>query len=167
MMNLRIRLYAGVFALFAALCFFSAIPARAQSMEAKTARLVSLMRDNNYAYKTTSSPTVFVIHLTGTHLSDVKVVLALGDDEDSDLVIFVTVVEKRRMPATADFRFKLLKANHEYDQVKIGFDGDDDLSVRADGSMRLADAVYLKHLVEQIKSSSDELYGKIQPDLLP
>ena len=166
-MKVRIRLTAAAVSLFVCFCLFSALPGCAQSIEAKTSRLVSLMRDNSYDYKTTKSPTVFVIHFTGTHLSDVKVILALGDDEDSDLVIFVTVVEKRRMPATADFRFKLLKANHEYDQVKVGFDGDDDLSVRADGSMRLADAVYLKNLVEQVKNSSDELYGKIEPELLP
>ncbi len=124
------------------------------------------MKEDGYDYKTTTSPTVFTIHFTGDNLKDIKVVLALGSDEDSDLVAFVTVTPKATMPATADFRYILLKANHEYDQVKIGFDGDDDLSVRVDGSMRVADALYLKNIVNQVKNSSDEIYGKIKPYLV-
>jgi hypothetical protein len=33
--------------------------------------------------------------------------------------------------------------------------------------MRLADALYLKNVVSQVKNSSDEIYGKIQPQLIP
>ncbi len=142
------------------------LPVAGQSSE-NTAKLVSLLQASQYQYRTTNSPTVFTIHFTGTHLKDIKVVLALGNDVNSELVIFVTVVPKLRMPATADFRHTLLKFNHEYDQVKVGFDGDDDLSVRIDGSMRLADVTYLKNLVQQVKNASDEIYGKIEPSLLP
>ncbi len=124
------------------------------------------MKQDNFNYKTTTSPSVFVIHFTGDHLKDIKVILALGGDEDSDLVVFVTVTPKATMPATADFRYTLLKMNHEFDQVKVGFDRDDDLSVRIDGSMRLADATYLNNVVNQVKNSSDEIYGKIQPYLI-
>ena len=101
------------------------------------------------------------------HLKDIKVILAIGTDDDSDLVAFVTVTPKATMPPTADFRYILLKANHEYDQVKVGFNGDDDLSVRIDASMRLADAMYLKNVINQVKNSSDEIYSKIQPQLIP
>jgi len=144
-----------------------ASPLHAQSVADKTDKLVRLLKEDNYNYVTTSSPTVFVIHLTGTNLKDIKVILAIGGDQDSDLVIFVTVTPKATMPPTADFRYTLLKANHDYDQVKVGFDGDDDLSVRIDGSMRLADAAYLKVLVDQVKNASDEIYGKIKPNLIP
>jgi hypothetical protein len=77
------------------------------------------------------------------------------------------VTPKATMPTTADFRYILLKANHEYDQVKVGLDGDDDLSVRIDASMRLADATYLKNVINQVKNASDEIYSKIQPQLIP
>jgi len=141
--------------------------AAAQALVDKTEKLVRLMKEDNFSYVTTSSPTVFVIHFTGTNLKDIKVILAIGGDEDSDLVVFVTVTPKATMPTTADFRYKLLKANFDYDQVKVGFDGDDDLSVRIDASMRLADATYLKNEVNQVKNASDEIYGKIQPFLVP
>ena len=141
--------------------------AAAQALADKTEKLVRLMKEDGYSYVTTTSPTVFVIHLTGDHLKDIKVILAIGTDDDSDLVVFVTVTPKATMPPTADFRYILLKANHEYDQVKVGLDGDDDLSVRIDASMRLADATYLKNEVNQVKNASDEIYGQIQPSLVP
>ena len=158
----------GCAVLLAATLFTPASPVKAQTVPQGTInKLVSLMQQCGYDYKTTSSPSVFIIHSAGTNLKDIKVVLALGGDEDSDLVVFVTVVEKRRMPPTADFRYMLLKMNHEFDQIKIGFDRDDDLSVRIDASMRLADATYLRNVVGQVQKSSDEIYGRIQPQLLP
>ena len=165
--NVHFRRFIACAILTAAALFMPALPAKAQSSSDKAAKLVSLMKQCGYTYTTTTSPTVFVIHSTGTNLKDIKTILALGDDEDSDLVVFVTVAEKRRMPATADFRYKLLKMNHEFDQIKVGFDRDDDLSVRIDASSRLADATYLRNVVGQIQKSSDEIYGKIQPYLLP
>lgn len=151
--------------LLAATLLSLALPLAAQSMD--TAKVVSLMKPCNYDFHTTSSPTVWTIHFTGTHLKDIKEVLALGGDADSDLVIFVTVVEKRRMPVTTDFMRRLLEMNHEMDQVKVGFDADGDLSVRIDASLRLADTDYFRNVVSQLKNASDDIYGKIEPDLLP
>jgi hypothetical protein len=166
-MNFRPKQFGVCLVLLSAALFAAPSQLCAQSLADKADKLVRLMKEDNFNYITTSSPTVFTIHFTGDHLKDIKVILALGSDEDSDLVIFVTVTPKATMPTTADFRYILLKANHEYDQVKIGLDGDDDLSVRVDGSMRVADATYLKNLVNQVKNSSDEIYGKIQPNLIP
>jgi len=157
----------GCIVMLAAVLFTPALPVRAQVPQATIDRLVSLMQQDGFHYNTTSSPTVFAIHFTGGHLKDIKVVIALGGDEDSDLVVFVTVTPKATMPPTADFRATLLKFNHEYDQVKVGFDADGDLSVRTDASMRLADATYVKNVINQVKNASDEIYGKIQPQLNP
>ncbi len=157
----------GCAVLLAATLFTPALPVNAQAVPQPTIdKLVSLMKQDGFAYVTTSSPTVFVVHFTGDHLKDIKVIIALGGDEDSDLVVFVTVTPKATMPATADFRYKLLKMNHEFDQVKIGFDADDDLSVRIDGSIRVADATYMKNVINQVKNASDEIYGKIQSQLV-
>jgi hypothetical protein len=152
--------------LFAALLFSLVLPMAAQTTEQGTAKMVSLMQANSYNFVTTKSPTVWVIHFTGTHLKDIKVILAL-DADNYQMVIFVTVVEKRRMPVTTDFLHSLLKFNHEFDRVKVGLDADDDLSVRIDAPLRLADATEFKDIVTQIKNASDEIYGKIEPQLLP
>jgi hypothetical protein len=175
-MKFRPMPFAASLVLLSAALFSAAPPLHAQSpadkaadqaLAEKTVKLVRLMKENNFSYGATTSPTVFTIHFTGTNLKDIKVVLAVGGDEDSDLVVFVTVTPKATMPTTPEFRYKLLKFDFDYDQVKVGFDDDDDLSVRIDGSMRLADATYLRNLVLQVKNSSDEIYGKIQPSLLP
>jgi hypothetical protein len=152
--------------LFAALLFSLVLPMAAQTSDQGIAKMVSLMQANNYSFITTSSPTVWVIHFTGTHLKDTKVILAL-DTDNNLMVIFVTVVEKRRMPVTIDFLHQLLKFNHEYDRVKVGLDADDDLSVRIDAPLRLADTKEFGDIVTQIKNASDEIYGKIEPQLLP
>ena len=152
--------------LLAALLFSLVLPMAAQSSDQNIAKMVSLMQANNYNFVTTRSPTVWVIHLTGTHLKDVKVILAM-DTENNQMVIFVTVVEKRRMPVTIDFQHTLLKFNHEFDRVKVGLDADDDLSVRVDAPLRIMDTTELHDIVNQIKNASDEIYGKIEPQLLP
>ncbi len=158
----------GCAVLLAATLFTPALPVNAQEVpQATINKLVSLMQQDGFAYKTTTSPTVFNIHFTGTHLTDIKVVIALGNDEDSDLVVFVTVTPKATMPTTADFRYRLLKINHEINQVKVGFDADDDLSVRTDASMRVADATFIKNVINQVKNASDDIYGKIEPQLYP
>ncbi len=165
-MKFRSMPIAASLVLLSAALFAAAPPLQAQTVTEKANKLVALMKADNLSYGATTSPTVFTIHFTGTNLKDIKVVLAVGGDEDSDLVVFVTVTPKATMPPTADFRYILLKADHEYDQVKVGFDGDDDLSVRIDGSLRVADATYLLNIVNQVKNSSDEIYGKIQPYLI-
>jgi hypothetical protein len=152
--------------LFAALLFSLVLPMAAQTNDQGIAKMVSLMQANNYNFVTTKSPTVWVIHFTGTHLKDIKVILAL-DTDNSQMVIFVTVVEKRRMPVTIDFLHQLLKFNHEFDRVKVGLDADDDLSVRIDAPLNIADASEFHDIVTQIKNASDEIYGKIEPQLLP
>jgi hypothetical protein len=130
------------------------------------AKMVRMMTECGYSYQGTRSSTVWKINLTGTHMSAIKVVLAIGGDIDSDLIVFVTVVEKQYMPVTTDFMSNLLKQNHEMDQVKIGYDADGDLEVRTDTSLRLADAQMLKHVVEQVRNVSDDIYGQIQPSLV-
>jgi hypothetical protein len=152
--------------LFAALLLSLVVPMAAQTAEEGSAKMVSLMQANNYNFVTTKSPTVWVIHFTGTHLKDIKVVLAV-DTSNYQMVIFVTVVEKRRMPVTTDFMHSLLKMNHAYDRVKVGLDADDDLSVRIDAPLRIADAQEFHDIVTQIKNASDEIYGQIEPQLLP
>ena len=78
-----------------------AIPASAQSAT-DIARVVSLMQANNYNFITTKSPSVWVVHFTGDHLKDIKVVIAVGEEPDAPVIAFVTVTTKQTMPVTTD-----------------------------------------------------------------
>jgi len=133
--------------------------------QANIDKLVNLLQANGYAYHTTRSPSVFTVHFVGQHIKDIKVVITVSSGSNADVVVFVTVTEKRRMPVTTDFMRLLLRNNHIMDETKIGFDKDDDLEVRIDDSMRLIDAAYFRHVVEQVKDVSDDLYGQIEPSL--
>jgi hypothetical protein len=152
--------------LLAAVLFSLVLPMAAQSSSDQIAKMVSLMQANNYNFVTTKSPTVWVIHLDGTHLKDVKVIVALNTDDNS-AVVFVTVVEKRHLPVTTDFMRHLLEQNHALDRVKIGYDADGDLFVRIDAPMRNADAKEVHDIINQVKNASDEIYGQVEPSLLP
>lgn len=143
---------------------FSPLAARAQSA-ADIAKVVYLMQADNYSFKTTSSPSVWTIHFAGDHLKDIKVVVAIGSGNDAQIVVFVTVTPKSTMPVTTDFMRHLLEQNHNFDRVKIEYDGDDDLSVRIDAKLRVTDAAEFKEIVDQVKNVSDELYGDVESQL--
>jgi hypothetical protein len=130
------------------------------------AKIVRLMNEDSYNFQKTRSDTVWKINFTGTHINNIKVVVTVGGDADSDLIVFVTVVQKQYMPVTTDFMRHLLEQNHAMDQVKIAYDADGDLEVRTDTSLRLCDAEMLKHVIDQVKNVSDDLYGQIQPSLV-
>jgi hypothetical protein len=160
-LSMRVRLL-----LLGALLAPAAIPAAAQG-DADIAKAVSLMQADNFSYQTTRSPSVWTIHFTGSHLKDIKVVVAVGGQADVNLVVFVTVTEKRRLPISTDFMRTLLEANHNLDRVKIGYDADGDLEVRVDAMLRVTDAAEFQAIVNQVKTSSDEIYGNIEPQLQP
>ena len=58
--------------LIAALLLSLVLPMAAQTSTDGTVKMVSLMQANNYNFTTTRSPTVWVIHFTGTHLKDIN-----------------------------------------------------------------------------------------------
>ncbi|HUB52957.1 MAG TPA: hypothetical protein VL986_12445 [Terracidiphilus sp.] len=130
------------------------------------AKIVRLMNEDSYSFNKTRSDTVWKINFSGKHINNIKVVLTVGGDADSDLIVFVTVVQKQYMPVTTDFMRHLLEQNHAMDQVKIAYDADGDLEVRTDTSLRLCDAEMLKHVIDQVRNVSDDIYGQIQPNLV-
>jgi hypothetical protein len=150
----------------AALLLPLAVQSPTQSADV-VAKVVSLMQADNYTYHNTNSPSVWTIHFTGAHLKDIKVVVAVGSGDDSSVIAFVTVTEKRRMPVTTDFMRTLLEENHKLDRVKVGYDADGDLEVRIDAMLRVTDAPEFKNIVDQVKNASDEIYGLIEPQLAP
>ena len=139
--------------------------AAAQSSAADAAKVVGLMQADSYTFHATNSPTVWTIHFAGTHIKDIKVVVAVGDGPDTTLVVFVTVAEKRRMPVTTDFMRNLLEQNHKLNRVKIGFDKDGDLEVDIDAKLRVTDAAEFKDIFTQVRDASDQIYGMIEPQL--
>ncbi len=61
----------------------------------------------------------------------------------------------------------VIKFNHTMDRVKVGLDGDGDLFVRCDSTVRIMDAAEFKLVVEPVAAAADEVYEGVQSDLIP
>jgi hypothetical protein len=131
--------------------------------DASAAKIITLMQADSYNYVRTPSPTVWLIPFNGDHMRDINVVVTV---KDSTVVAFVTLVQNQRLPVTTDFMRTLLEDNHEFDRIKLGYDHEGDLSLRIDGSVRVMDAAELREIVNQVRDASDEIYGKIEANLL-
>jgi len=125
------------------------------------AKVERLLKQSGYAYEKKRDD-VWVVVQHGDNLPDFKVVLATGDGL---LVTFVTFARKSQMDLNPDFLTKLLRLNSDLDRIKILIDDDGDAAVRIDASIRVLDADELKEIIHQVAASSDEVYGKIKPDL--
>jgi hypothetical protein len=125
-------------------------------------KLEALIKASGYTSSKVSD-NVWTIDFSGKQLPKFKVILsASGKDKDGIVVVFANPAEKSRLPSTANFMLLLLKANHDFDYVKVGIDGDGDVFVRAD----IPDGVdggYFKNIVEQVAAATDQLYGRIKP----
>lgn len=77
------------------------------------------------------------------------------------IVTFVIVAKDAKIRKTAELMSKLLSADHEYDYIKVGFDGDGDMFVRIDAPVRVTDATQMKADIDQVANTADELYEKV------
>jgi hypothetical protein len=134
-------------------------PAHANGKIAATIDTLLGQSDYSYAKKTNN---VWSIDFRGKSLSNFKVVISTGPDL---VVMFVTVVPRKDIQVTPEAMQKLLKLNNNLDRVKIGFDADEDISVRIDLSDRVLDLQELKTNVEQLAASADVVYGAMMPFL--
>jgi hypothetical protein len=141
------------------LCLLFTHGALAQSPAEK---LEALIKSSGYTSSKVGD-NVWTIDFTGKQLPKFKLILsASGKDKDGIVVVFANPVEKSRLPATTNFMLLLLKANHDFDYVKVGIDGDGDVFVRADLPDG-ADGGYFKSIVEQVAAATDQLYGRMKP----
>lgn len=129
--------------------------------ETITAKIDALLGQSGYSY-TKKTSNVWTIDFRGKSLSSFKVVISTGPDI---VVMFVTAVTRKNIQFTPEAMHKLLKLNNNLDRVKIGFDGDEDISVRIDMSDRVLDMQELKTNVEQLAASADAVYGAMMPYL--
>ena len=145
-----------------ALVLFWLVLNHAAFAQSPAEKLEALIKTSGYTSSKVSD-NVWTIDFTGKQLPKFKVILsASGKDKDGIVVIFANPAEKSRLPSTANFMMLLLKANHDFDYVKVGIDGDGDVFVRADIPDSV-DGAYFKNLVEQVAAATDQLYGRIKP----
>lgn len=127
-------------------------------------RINSLIKETGYPLRVNAKrDDVWAMNLDMPHVKNNKLIMSIGSDL---LVTFVTLVRKRRLPATSDFYFKALRFDDTLDRVKIGIDRDGDLFVRIDSTCSEMTPAEFRRVVDQVKSSSEEIYSQIQSDLI-
>jgi hypothetical protein len=151
----------GLLGLAPVLLWLQLMPAAALAQSPAT-KLEELIKNSGYISSKVND-NVWTIDFTGKQLPKFKVILsASGKDKDGIVVVFANPAEKSRLPATPNFMMLLLKANHDFDYVKVGIDNDGDVFVRAD-IPDSTDGGYFKSVVEQVAAATDQLYGRMKP----
>lgn len=109
--------------------------------------------------------TAYTIDFTGKQLPKIKVVITVAaKGDDGIVVIYTNPAVNAQIPVSTSMLSALLRANNEFDFVKVGVDNDGDAVVRGD-IPSTSDVAYFKRMVEQVAAATDELYGKIKPML--
>src|SRR5436853_1759856 len=133
--------------------------AQAKSDPQTIAKLAQILERSGYTYKK-AADNVWVANFKGDSLTDIHVIVTSAEGL---IVMGVVVAEKSTMQVTPEMMRKLLKLTHEIDRVKIGFDNDDDLFVRAEVSARLFDLEEFKFDMQQVAAASDKVHAAIKP----
>jgi hypothetical protein len=111
------------------------------------------------------SDAVWVVPFKGKEIDSVEVLVVVSP-ESNVMVIGATVVKQKNLKLSQPLLYRLLKYNHVADYVKVGFDDDDDLFVRADLNVKTLEFQSFKEILEQVGAVADELYTQVKPDLI-
>jgi len=143
--------------------FALAPPLRAED-GATAAKLENLMKASGYKSAAKVKDAVWTIDFTGKQLPRFKVVVTATDKDKSGIIVaLVNPVAKDQLPRNrAALTGAILKANNDFDYVKVAFDKDGDLFVRADMPPGM-DVNSFKTVVEQVAAAADEFCGRIKP----
>ena len=126
----------------------------AQTTEAK----VDLwLKNSGYNFRKTGKATWLINH-PDLSSSEMPLLVAAGPDF---VVIGVVVEFKKNLSFSKESMFKLLRLSHSIDYVKIGFDDDEDLFVRAEVKTKLLDQQEFKNIVETCARAAVRIRGEL------
>jgi hypothetical protein len=114
---------------------------------------------------TKAAEAVWIVPFKGKALADFDVFVATSPDSNL-LVMGVTVAKKQNLKLSQPLLYRLLRYNNTADYVKVGFDDDEDLFIRAELNASTTDFQSFKEILEQVGAAADELYAQIKPSLI-
>ena len=126
-------------------------------------KLAQILEQSGYPYKK-AADNVWVVSFKGRSKADIPVFVTSAEN----LIVMGTVVApKASMRVTPEMMFKLLRIVHDIDRVKIGFDDDEDLFLRAEVPNKCFDVEAFKSSMDQISAGTDKVYAAIKTYLVP
>ena len=127
------------------------------------AKLAQILERSGYPYKK-AADNVWVVSFKGKSKVDIQVFVTSAEN----LIVMGTVIAaKASMKVTPELMFKLLRIVHDIDRVKIGFDEDEDLFLRAEVTNKCFDVADFKSSMDQISAGADKVYAAIKTSLVP
>jgi len=122
------------------------------------AKLAQILEHSGYTY-TKAADNIWVVTFKGTSIPEIQVFVTSVEN----LVIMGAVVAKKNsMKVGPEMMFKLLRLVHDIDRVKIGFDDDNDLFVRAEVTTKCFDVTEFKASIEQVSAGTDKVYAAVK-----
>ena len=126
------------------------------------AKLALVLERSGYAYKK-ATENVWVVSFKGKSLADINVFVT---SVEGLVVMGAVVAPKSSMKVTGEMMFKLLRLVHDIDRVKIGFDDDEDLFLRAEVSSKCFEVEEFKSNMEQVSAGTDKVHAAIKSYLV-
>ena len=126
-------------------------------------KLAQILEQSGYPYKK-AADNVWVVSFKGKSKSDIQIFVTSAEN----LIVMGTIIAaKASMKVTPDLMFKLLRIVHDIDRVKIGFDDDEDLFLRAEVTNKCFDVEIFKSSMDQIAAGTDKVHAAIKSSLVP
>jgi hypothetical protein len=125
------------------------------------AKMTQILERSGYTYKK-AKDNIWVVTFKGKSLAEINVLVTTVENL---IVMGVVIAEKDAMKNSPEMMFKLLHLAHDIDRVKIGFDDDNDLFLRAEVTTRCFELADFKAFMEQISLGADKVHAAIKPYL--
>lgn len=145
-----------------AFLFFLLSFTAAYSQESHSAKAARLLNESGFSL-TKVEENLWTIPFEGKTQKKITVMTTVVNDV---LLAMSVVAFKKELKLEPDLMRKLLKANSDFDRVKIGIDDEGDVFVRIDMSIRVLDKDELKQNLDQVAATSDEVFALIKPHLV-
>ena len=137
-------------------------PAQVKTDPQVVAKLAQTLDKSGFPYRK-ATENVWVINFKDRSSADINVLVTSAENL---IVIGAVVAEKRAMKVSPEMMFKLLRLVHDIDRVKIGFDDDEDLFLRAELNSKCLDVPEFKSAVEQVSGGVDRVRTEIKSSLV-
>ena len=126
-------------------------------------KLETLMQASGYKSAVKVNDATWTLDFAGKQIPKFKVVVTATDKDASGIITaLANPAAKDQLPRNrANLSAAMMKANGDFDYVKIGFDKEGDVFVRADIPPS-ADLASFKTVVEQVAAAADEFYGRVK-----
>jgi hypothetical protein len=125
-------------------------------------RLPQLLEGAGYPYKK-AGDNIWAVTFKGTFLTEMNVFIASAGNL---FIIGAVVAPKKSMKLNSEAMSKLLRLAHDIDQVKICFDNEEDLFLRAEVSAKCLDVDDFKRILEEVFKGVEKAHDAIKPYLV-